>query len=257
MKRILALILCIALSMLALVSCTEGDVNTLEKLDGKTPEELYEVAQEKLKEAKSYYVKSTQEIVMSMTIGDQTQTVNMSQLVESKLDGDNYYLKTKNENPWGENLDIEAWYIDGVVYYDAFGGEKFKASISKEDYMENYLKVDPSESTLLDIPESWFENINFEKEGDLWVLKFVVSGEKFSEVYENAGMEGSVISGDVDYRMYFDKDGNIQKLVNSFDMEISGFTAHCDSVSLITIEEVEVTAPANASEFKELNVNLG
>lgn len=257
MKRILALILCIALSMLALVSCTVGDVNTLEKLDGKTPEELYEVAREKLNEAKSYYVKSTQDIVMSATIGDKTETVNMSQLVETKFGGGNYYFKSKNENEWGENLDIEAWYIDGVVYYDAFGAQKFKASISKEDYMKNYMNVDPSESTLLDLPESWFENIKFEKEGDLWVLKFVVSGEKYSEIYKNVGMEGSVISGNVDYRMYFDKDGNIQKLVTSLDMEVMGMAAHCDSVSLITIEDVEVTAPENASEFKEVNLNLG
>lgn len=249
MKRILTFLLCIALavSMLGLVSCTGADGDTKEKLAGKTPEELYEASQQKLKDAESYYVSSTQDIVMTMGEG---ASMTMQQLVESKVNGDDSYMKTNNN--LSDELNMEAWYVDGVVYTNSFG-QKVKANITKDRFMEQYMGADPSENTLLDIPESWFEDVKFEKSGEDWVLNFVVSGEKYTEVYENAGLTGATITGNVDYKIYFDNDGNIEKLVASFDMNVDGVNAHCESVSLITIGEVEINPPADADTYRLVN----
>ena len=253
MKRILTFMLCIALavSMLGLVSCTDalgggGDVK--EKLAGKTPEELYAASQQKLKDAESYYVSATQDIVMTMGEG---ASMTIQQLVESKVNGDDSYLKTKND--LSSEFNIEAWYVDGVVYSNSFG-QKVKASITKDKFMQDYMGADPSESTLLDIPESWFEDVKFEKADEGWVLNFVVSGEKYTQVYKNTGLTGATIIGNVDYKIYFDNDGNIEKLAASIDMLVDGITAHCDSVSIITIGEVEINPPADADTYRLVNL---
>ena len=256
MKRILTFLLCIALavSMLGLVSCTDalggGNENgdTMEKLAGKTPEQLYAASQQKLKEAESFYVSATQDIVMTMGEG---ASMTIHQLVESKVNGDNSYMKTKND--LSSEFNIEAWYVDGVVYANTFG-QKVKASLSKEKFMQDYMGADPSESTLLDIPESWFENVKFEKADEGWVLNFVVSGEKYTQVYENSGLTGATIIGNVDHKIYFDNDGNLQKFVASFDINVDGVNAHCDSVSLITIADVEIAPPADADTYKTVNI---
>ncbi len=246
MKRIITFLLCIALavSMLALVSCEGG--NTASTLDGKTPEELYEASQQKLKEADAFYVSATQTIVMSAG----GESMDFVQLVESKISGDDLYMKTSND--LDPSIAMEVTYVDGVMYGE-IGGSKVKGTFDKEAFMNQYIKEDPSESTLLDIPESWFENIKFEKEGNGWALKFVVSGDKYTEVYANLGVEGATIVGDVDFRIYFDNDGNLEKLVASIDMEVLGVSAHCDSVSLITIGDVEITAPEDADTYREVN----
>ena len=234
-------------SVFALVSCNssdddDGSKKTVEKLAGKTPEELYELSRTKLAEATSYSVDSTQ--VITMTAGTESMTMNQS--VISKIDGNNSYIKTNNDM---ESLaNIEVWYIDGMLYGSLYG-QKIKAEMDKEAFMQEYMDTDPSESTLLDIPESWFENIKFEKDGDSWVLKFVVSGAKYTEVFENVGFGGE-ISGNVKYNLYFDNEGNIQKMTTVFDMTMDGIQAHCDSVSYITIEQVTITPPEDADSYQ-------
>ena len=254
MKKIFTLLLCIALlgSMLMLVSCDkdkDDDEKYSDTLNGKTPEELYEFSQVQLKEAKSYSVATSQEIEMDI----EGEKINIVQRIDSKVNGDNTYMNMVSENdmyPSG-NITMESWYVDGVCYAKS-GSEKVKATISKAEYMEKYMEADPSESTLLDIPESWFEDVKFEKKGDYNILKFVVSGEKYTALFGNIGLNGAEIDGDVEYRIYFDDDGNLTKLVAEFDMNVMGYTAHCESVSLITIGDVTVTPPSDADKYQEV-----
>ena len=245
MKKLLSLALALVLvcMTLALASCDLLEGDTKSKLDGKTPEELYEVSQQKLKEATSYSVNSTQEI--SMTYGE--ETMSMTQTVISKINGNDSYAKVYSD--MDEGLNMEAWYVDGTVYA-SMDGIKAKAQITKAEYMQKYMNADPSESTLLDIPKSWFDDIKFEKAEDNWVLNFVVSGEKYTELLSNTGVGGE-ISGDVNYQIFFDKEGNLEKVCTTFDMTIAGVAAHCDSVSLFTLEDVTITPPADADSYKE------
>ena len=248
MKKIFTLLLCVALlaSMLSLVSCQQ-DIDDgpkySETLNGKTPEELYEFSQEKLKQATSYSVQTTQ--VIEMTYGGESYTMN--QTVESKVNGDNSYSKSNND--MDSMASFESWYVDGICYTKMYG-YKFKTAISKDEYMEEYMEVDPSESTLLDIPESWFENVKFEKVGNDNVLKFVVSGDKYTELFGNLGLGSITIVGNVDYSIYFDDAGNLNKLVSIFDMMVEGVSAHCESVSIITIGAVTITPPPDASSYE-------
>ena len=248
MKKILALLLSIALSlsMLMLVSCGEPeDGDTVETLNDMTPEELYAHCREKLQNATSYSIVATQRIKMTY----QGEKITTNQKVTNKVDGDNYYTQIDSDSLMGTELDMEAWYVDGIMYINS-AGTKIKGEFDQDAFMQEYMGTDPSESTLLNIPESWFEDIVFERDDDLWVLSFDISGEKYNEMLNNVGLGSAEIVGDVIYKLYFDDDGNIEKLVSEFDMDVSGITARCDTESIITIEDIDINAPADADSYQ-------
>lgn len=248
MKKIISLLLALTLvfSLLALTSCKKGDdddnSNTVATLAGKTPEQLYELSKTKLKEATSYSVNASQVITMQLDGEDMT----MNQTVISTVNGDNSYSKVTSDE-MGELLNMEVWYVDGMLY-SSMTGAKVKAPIDKDTYMEEYMGTDPKEDTLLDIPTSWFADVKFEKEGDKWVLNFLISGEKYNEMFDNLDLGGDIV-GDVVYKIYFDADGNIEKMITTFDMTTMGVKAHCDSVAYITIGNVTVNPPADADSY--------
>ena len=213
---------------------------TAETLAGKTPEQLYELSQTKLAEATSYSINATQ--VITMVYGSEEMAIN--QTVISTVNGDNTYSKVYSDMGL---MDMEVWYVDGMLY-SSMGGTKVKAPMDKDAFMEEYMGTDASEETLLDIPTSWFSNVKFEKEDTKWVLNFVISGDKYNEMFDNIDLGGEIV-GDVIYKLYFDDDGNIEKMVTIFDMSIEGVNAHCDSVSYITIGNVTVTPPADADSY--------
>ena len=252
MKKLLSLLLALALvfSLLALTSCRKeedeaekDEPKTMEKLAGKTPEELYAYAQELLSAASSYSVFSDQVITMQA----QGQSASFNQTVDTKVNGEDTYTKTNNDLSPMANMEV--WYVDGMLYANTLG-QKVKAEMDKSDFMEEYMNVDPSESTLLDIPTSWFDNLKFEEDGDRWVLRFNISGQKYTEIFQNVGMDGAVIDGDVTYKIYFDAEGTLKELVATFDMTISGISARCVSKSTITIEPITITPPADADTYQ-------
>ena len=92
----------------------------------------------------------------------------------------------------------------------------------------------------------------------------VVSGEEYTQfignIYEELGYD-LAIDGDVNYKIYFDNDGNLTKTSADFNMiyNIQGTsgTAKCNSVSKVSLKDVTVEAPANADEFQEVELDLG
>ena len=249
MKKLLTLILTLVLvcTTFSLVSCNLSGSDAVEKLVGKTPEELYAASQEKLKDAKSYSVNASQVITMSQD----GESMTMTQTVITKVNGDNSYLKSTNDQTSYANMEV--WYVDGIVYA-SMAGMKAKAEIDIEEYRQKYMNSDPSESTLLDLPKSWFEDIKFEKEGEQWVLNFVVSGDKYTELLGNAGL-GSEVNGDVQYKIYFSADGDLEKVDTAFDMTIAGVKAHCVSTAVVTFGEVTITPPADADSYTTTEIS--
>ncbi len=251
MKKILLILLALTLafSSLGLVSCDkeEDGANFVATLNGKTPKELYELSRGILQEATSYSVTASQ--VITMTANGQKLTMNQTAI--SKLNGDNSYMKMTND--FVSDANMEAWYVDGIVY-SSMAGVKAKAEITKEEYMQNYMNTDPSETTLLDIPESWFKDIKFKEEKDGWSLNFVVDGTKYTELFGNLGLNASV-SGNVKYTLFFDEDGNVEKLNSVFDANVSGVKAHYVTESIIKIEPVTITPPADADSYQSVTLN--
>lgn len=246
MRRIITLLLALVLvfSILTLVSCKKdenGNDNGIETLAGKTPKQLYEISKEKLDDAKEYSITTTQLITMS--------AITMNQTIVNKVNGNNAYVETTNDS--APELNTKAWYVDGIMYQNLYTG-KFKREYDKEKFMEEYMDNDPSEDTFLDIPDSWFKNVRFKKDGDIWTLNFVIDAAKYNELLDNLLLDGN-ITGDVIYKLYFDGEGNIDKLTTSFDMTIDGVSTHCYQISKITLGSVTVTAPSDTESYITIN----
>ena len=246
MKKILIVLCCIILAFAspALASCSQTEKETLA---GKTPQELYEESLNKVSSASEYSAESTQTITIVYDDGDEKV---VTQTMSQKSNGSDEYAKLESDA-----LHYESWYVDGVCYV-SMDGYKLKTTISKEDYTQQYMEADSQESTLLDIPESWFNDIKFEKDGESWVLKFIVSAEKFNTYIDNIGLSGADITSDVEYKVFFDEEGNLQKIVTTFDYAIGDVaTASCIMESFITLENVTITPPEDANSYQEVSLN--
>lgn len=256
MKKILALILCLMLCMsLFLMGCDSKDGgnggnngNDLSTLAGKTPEQLYSAAMDALKNVDSFESVSTQKIVMSA----QGQSMTMNQKVVSKQNGYDVYLKTENDT--APDTEMEVTYVDGM-YYLIQNGQKIKKAISHEEMDAMVGQIygeDVSTQTLIPIPEEKFEDISFQKEGSSYTLTFLVEADYYTSVMKNAGIAGATFTDDVEYIVYFDADGNLEKVVANFTFNVSGVKCDAVSTTKITVGNVTIAAPADADSYTEV-----
>ncbi len=250
MKKILTLVLAalMLVSAFCLASCNKDE---LKKLDGKTPEALYQATQEKLKGKDNYTMVSSQKI--TLTAEGQEMVVNQS--VTAKMAGKNSYAKIDNDME--ASASMEVWYVD-EMYYGIQNGKKIKAPLSWETYEEEYLpEGSTSENALLNIPDTWFKDLKFKRDGDNYYLEFLVSGEEYTKYlgefsqFKQAGVE----IGDVSYKVYFDKDANLGDVITEFDYTVSGVSAHALTKSVISdIDQTEVTAPEGGESWTSGNL---
>ena len=273
MKKIFALLLTVVLafSLVFMTSCsgegaTENGTTGLETLAGKTPEQLYDASVEALAMAGSFEVTTESEIIMEMNVSGIQVDVITKQWATSKINGDDSYMKSGSTStmmyqdqivPMGDLNPMEVWHVDGICYAISNEG-KIKGELDKEKFMQDYMGKDPQESTLLNLPESWFNDIKFEAaEEGTYVLNMSVSGEEYTEyfgnVFDGLGYDFT-IGDDVIYKIYFDSEGNLTKYTAEFTMSyvINGVagTADCTSVSYVDIKDVAIEAPENADSFQ-------
>lgn len=268
-SMILSGLLALSLITLSMTGCLEEDIPDDEddddkksdgsKVNGKTPEELYVEALNAVNASTNWELTSTQEISMTMEYNGQTQKQEQTQTVYQKMHGEDVYVKVG-----GSAIEMETWYVDGVLYTIS-GGVKAKAELSLKEYQDQYMGN--SENTLLNIPEDWFEGVKFEKKDGKNCLNFHVSGEQYADVVGNAldalvgqGMEAEI--GEVDYTVIFDKDGNIQQIVcdfsATFSIENVSVEAEYHTVSDIKVGGVDaVTAPEDGDSFIDVTDQMG
>ena len=254
MKKILSLLLCavLMLTMLGLVSCDDEETNdggngdgAIETLNGKTPEQLYQAALDKVAGLTNYTMVAKQVI----TGGGMT----INQTVSAKMDGNNSYVKT--ENSMDSSGNAECWFVDDMLYMTS-GGMSIKMALSYDDFANAYMPEGATgDGALMNIPESWFVDTSFHQEGDLYYIEFIVSGEEYLQYFESTGL-GSYIENveDVSYKVYFDAQGNLGDVVTEADMVSEGVALHIVSTSTFSgINSTVVTAPENADTFMDLS----
>ena len=255
MKKLTALLLALfcVFSLFSMTACDEEGAKDLKALNGKTPEELYNFTLEKLANIQSYEMQTSQDIA----IKGEASSMAMTTSIIAKVAGDNAYSKI-SANIFGFQTDTETWYVDGVVYTSVLD-EKTKATVSKQEFLDEYFNTDTEESSLLDIPKSWFKDITFKPDGDSYYLNFVVSGSEFNELFDDADLEEADINGDVSYKVYFDKEGNLSKIITTFDMTVdmglgTPVNASCVSTSHIRLDDtIVITAPEDAADYTDMS----
>lgn len=257
MKKLLALLLCLMLvcSAFVLTSCDEPDLpkdsedddsNTLATLNDKTPEELYEETLERISSITNYEMTTSQ--VITMNVNGKDMTVNQS--ISAKMDGQEQYVKATNDTASEANMEI--WYVDEWLY-TINRGSQVKANISYEKMQTEYApEGSDSSSALMNIPEHWFKDVLFQKEGDLYYIEFIVSGSEYLQYMQSTALGDLVKDAtDISYKVYFDADGNLENIVTECDYTVSqsGTTVEAHLVATTTISNignVTITPPTGS-----------
>ncbi len=244
---------------------TEADLNEsvsadkqIELLDGKTPIQKYDEVYETLKNVTNITITADQDIVMSFNYQGQTQTQDMVQSVVTKYAGDNFSVVGSAESMGQKIPSANACYVDGTVYtVQINNGYKFKYTATK-DQLAAMVGMDPDAPKIFDIPESWFIDVKFyeESNGDRAYMKFVLSGEQYTEMFSNLALLSSVESmSNITHKVYFTAEGDIDSIVTTASMVMNDPNlgkVNASFVSTSTFSDIGttvVTAPADADSY--------
>lgn len=240
----------------------------LELLEDKTPFEVYSSFNTKLEATADNCTVTTSSVVnTTMTVlGQNVDAVTDISLL-TKTNGNNMYAKTTSvtvaSGVNAENV-TEIWYVDGVLYKND-GSQKVKVAVTEEQARELVYGDAASESTVMDIPESWFEGVCFEKQADgNFIMKINMSGDRMEEAIDRLGLAAEVgleIS-DIKYEYKLDKYGMILGCEAKYTMEMddnSGSSLYSGSAegTMSTVysdmgNTEEITAPADADSYIEV-----
>ena len=268
-KRIslfLSALLALSVLTVGMTSCDEDkdrdddDDDQLEEVfQDKTPEEAYNDALKAIESVDNYEMTSVQDIKMVLKYNGEVINQDQKQTITQQKNGEDVYV-----NVFGSSIKQETWYVDGVLYTIS-GDVKAKATLSLKEFQEQMMGT--SSNNLLNIPEEWFEDVEFETEDGKTVLKFKIDGNEFLEMVDNAlGAIGAAAEdmdiSVVDYIVYFDDDGDITKIVQDFSLSFSlqGMKAEADyhtvtTVSLGTADKI--TAPKDGDSFIDVTDQMG
>jgi hypothetical protein len=243
MKKLVSLLLLLvfAFSTVSMVSCTADD---LTKLNGKKPEQLYKEVLKGIRDAEEYEVTSEQIITITANDG----SMEISNTLIQMSDGENVYFKSDSKMLGREMVNELTW-VDGVLYYSD-GDDKYCTELSQKD-VKKFFKSDLKKSALLDIPDEWLKGLEFQVDGDYFCLKFTVSSDDYSSLLEGTDLEDMDIGGDVNVTLYFTEEGNLDKMVATFEVTVAGIKANCVSTSLISLKDVTVSAPSDADTYEK------
>ena len=260
MKKIITLLLCLAFicSAFLFASCdtnntdesTSSDTNESTNqsnsnqddnstLNGKTAEELYSLALEKLQNLTNFEMISTQAITLSYE--GESETANQTTI--TKINGTNCYMKTESE--LSEEANMEIWYVD-EWYYIIKGNIQNKAHLTWDKMQEYMPQGSSGDSILMNFPKEWFKDIQFKQEEEKYYIEFILSGNDYLNYIEsniNFGVDMSMLE-DISYRVYFDQDGNIGDIVTEFELVVEGISFRCKGTSWVTnIDSTVIEAP--------------
>ena len=238
MKKILSLIMTLAIAVAALVGCNQTPEGTSD--GGKTPEQIYGEAVEALKNMTNYELTYTQSYETDFT----GEIMRSETTTEYKLSGTTAYAKNVNSSAEIE----EQWFVDGVMYYSSTNNKE-KATITYEDFVGAYC-IDVTD-ILIEFKSEDFEGLEFEQVDDARVLTFLLTPEKYKEYI------GGTITRDAKYKVAFDKDGGILSIEMINETEVSG--GYVITISMLFElknigKTADITIPADADSFREAPV---
>ena len=242
-----------------------GDEDILETLNDQTPFEVYSSFGAKLEAVTgNCTVTSSSRTVTTMVVMNQNidAVTDISMVV--KTNGKNSYSKsTTSTSASGANVEtvMETWYVDGVIY-TTDGTQKLKLEITEEEARELVYGDAAGESSIMDIPESWFEGVCFERQKDgTFVMKINMSGDRMEEAIDRLGLatEVGLEISDIKYEYKLDKTGMMLGCEAKYTMEMSDasenslYSGSAEGTISTTYSNMgtteEITAPADADTY--------
>ncbi len=268
MKRIISILLCVLMlfSSMLFTSCLSADTTTpqqdavknptVETLNGQTPIELYSATVENIEKATG--IRFSTVLTMEVTTEGKEPTV-FNQSVIVSTDHQSIYVQTASERHPETNAEI--WFVGDTLYMTGIGGS-FKQPLSLEEYYAKYAPDGSDPATiLLDCPEAWFKDAEFTKEDlDSYYLEFELSGKEYWNKIKDGMMTSEIMSmavKNVDYKVYFDEEGNLKEIVTEFEISFGHITTKYISTTKVELNaEVEISAPEGSDAWANLGDKL-
>lgn len=209
-------------------------------------DELFGMVSESLKDIKDNYTTVAQQSISATVEG---QSIEMTQSVTVKVDGKNVYFSTEGV----ESAEMEYWYFDGLCYMD-FMERKIKYALDPDEIDGELAGMGiGTEAGIAAIPAEWLKDVETKRDDKGFYLEVEVDGEKFSQIYTAMGLGGE-ITGDVNYKIYFDAELGLIAEVVEYDMLMEGFNFKVLSEQkIVDVGTTKVSVPVNASEFVDMS----
>lgn len=244
--------ICIALMVLMLVTgCSSNSVN----LDKLSPEEQYQVVQEKMQELTSAETKISVDLKMEYNgeVSSETYSMTMKMADMDKQEKLSAQITTSVEG-----YDMDMFFKDGYLYFEMMG-IKIKSKMT-DDIMSSYIEEYTNQSN---IEDEMLIDIKSEKVGDDYVLSFKMSDEEINDLINT--YLGSLVEeiGDVktdisinSVTITADKDAHIkeQNVEMGIVIEVDGEKMELNlvtSVEYSNLNKTKIDFPKDLDEYKE------
>lgn len=254
---------------------TEANKNdkVVEQLNGMTPYEVYSEFSEKLVQLSSNCtIITTSSVESSIMMAGEAYLSTTDIEIIGATNGDNNYSKTTTVTTLMGNSAttvMETWYVDGILYMinDQGDGDvkKLKMEITKEQANHVvYGDKKEGEGTIIEIPESWFNDVSFEKQKDnTYIMNIDMSGSRMAQAIKRLGIAtGELEISDIHYAFKVDKDGMILAAIGDYTMGLSGnesgsqYSAYAVGAMEAKYSNFgtteEITAPKDAESYLEV-----
>ena len=256
MKKLISLALAIVFCLTLILSLASCSTRTFETFNDASPEELYALSLESIREMDNFTIVHEQEITATVFLFIKESVTNT---ITIQVDGDDFYQKLDNEEDiWDDDIILETWYVDEYLYGVTSGALR-KQHFNPSVMAGSAYDFDNLDGTLLDLPEEYLKNSKFHaKKGDVY-LEFEIDGDKYYDMLLNSGGDtefAGKADGDVRYRVYFHDDGTVDRIQSYFKCTITaeGMDIKTEIKITSTVTEVDTTeiklpqAAANAQE---------
>lgn len=208
--------------------------------------ELFDIIRESVADIEDNYTTLAEQQISTVNEG---VAVTMMQSVTVKVDGKNVYFSTEGV----ESAEMEYWYFDGLCYMD-FMERKIKYALDPDEIDGELAGMGiGTEAGIAAIPAEWLKDVETKRDDKGFYLEVEVDGEKFSQIYTAMGLGGE-ITGDVNYKIYFDAELGLIAEVVEYDMLMEGFNFKVLSEQkIVDVGTTKVSVPVNASEFVDMS----
>ena len=248
---------------------TETEPETTETglptLNGKTPYEAYEGVRDQI-DGLLTNCQENSTANQYLTFMGKTALMQTVETV-SKVNGNDVEAVVTTVNYMDSTSSVSKSYYKGGWLYGEQNGTTFKAQLTMDQmYAIVYGTDAANEEKILNMPESWFKDVNFtENEDGTYSIRVMLEGDRVEEVIGRLGIADMAAMGmelsDLCYNIVLDAEGNFVSIIYTFrmTMEVQGETMVIDSESIITytnIGSTTVTLPDGCESYVDVTEQL-
>ena len=192
-----------------------GATQTYDKLNGKTPKELYEEARANTLALTEYelngYRESTNTYPGSEAVGAKINFITV-------IKGESGYTKMTREFIGSDepNMVNEGWYVDGTAYLNENGAMSTEPEETFDNFKQ-YYTISIDGDFFLDSKDFNFENKTLTKEGELYVLTLEMNSEEVKNYMKEQNVPDSmkILDGSLKLTLKFNADGTLVYLAGA------------------------------------------